>query len=86
MKPGVTLLMGQIIGGRGAADTTAFLTGGSAQAGGFVPTPIPFLGIGGGLNYSYGGRTAIELGISIPPGAQISPAGYSFELNINRPK
>jgi len=40
---------------------------------------LPFLGIGGGVNHSYGGSTSVEYGIGVP-GASISPAGYGFEI------
>ncbi len=73
--------LGNIIDGYGAGDTAAFLTGASAQGGYFAPIPLaPIIGAGGGLNYSYGGKTAVEVGLSIPPGAGVSPVGYGFEV------
>lgn len=81
-KPSLTVVGGNIINGYGAPDTASFLTGASAQGGYFVPIPIaPVIGAGGGLNHSYGGKTAVEIGLSIPPGAGISPIGYGFEVN-----
>jgi hypothetical protein len=86
LTPNVSVVAGYINGGPGAADTNEFLGGGSAQASAFVPTPVPFLSVGGGVNHSYGGRTAVEIGISALPGGQISPAGYGFELKPNKLK
>lgn len=80
LKPSITLTVGKIIGGNGTADTHSFLTGGSAQAAHFAPVPVaPFIGWGGGLNHSYGGKTAIEAGLSIPWGTSVAPAGYGFK-------
>lgn len=36
------------------------------------------------LNHSYRSKTAVELGVSFPPGVQVSPAGYGFELNKSK--
>jgi len=73
-----SIMFGNIFGGGTAESTTEFLKGGSAQ--GVVTLPVlPFLGIGGGENHSYGGSTSVEYGIGVP-GASISPAGYGFEI------
>ena len=34
----------------------------------------------GGLNHSYGGRTAIELGMSVPPGSALAPFSYGYSI------
>lgn len=83
-KPGATLTAGNIIGGADASATSQFLQGASASAGGFYPLPVfPILGIGGGVNHSYGGATSTEVGLSFPPGpgGGVSPVGYGFDLN-----
>ena len=67
-KPGLSASLGSIVGGGGAQATSEFLGGGGGQAGYFAPLPVaPWLGIGGGLNHSYGGATATEVCISVPP-------------------
>jgi len=80
-KPGLSIVAGSIAGGVGAGDTAEYLKGGSWAAGAFAPSPIPLIGVGGGVSHSYGGRTAVEIGVSVPPGAGVNPAGYGFELN-----
>ena len=85
-KPGLSIVGGSIAGGVGAGDTAEFLKGGSWAAGAFAPSPVPLIGVGGGVNHSYGGKTAIEIGVSIPPGAGVNPAGYGFELKNSKAK
>jgi type I restriction enzyme, R subunit len=44
-------------------------------------TICPIIGIGGGLNHSYGGKTAVEFGLSFPalkPSGSVAPAGYGW--------
>jgi filamentous hemagglutinin len=82
LTPGVSVSTGRIFGARGAADTDAFLSGAGIQGNVFVPVPIlPLVGAGGGLNHSYGGRTAAEIGISVPPGAAVTPLSYGFSFD-----
>ncbi|WP_211467565.1 hemagglutinin repeat-containing protein, partial [Collimonas silvisoli] len=88
-KPGVTLTAGNIIGGADAWSTGQFLQGAGVSAGGFYPFPaIPILGVGGGLNHSYGGQTSTEIGLSFPPGpgGGVSPVSYGFDLNKQKGK
>ncbi|WP_371704076.1 polymorphic toxin type 22 domain-containing protein [Cupriavidus sp. L7L] len=78
-KPGLTVTFGNIIGGTGAADTSNFLQGDGGSASAYFPLPAaPIIGVGGGLNHSYGGKTSVEYGISVPRGAGGSPLGYGF--------
>jgi|GEM_PF-4817759 len=77
--PSVSLTAGSIIGGGSAKSTNDFLQGAGLWAGGYVPTPIPFVNAGGGINQGYGGRTASELGISTSPGAGVAPINYGFK-------
>ena len=80
-KPGISITAGSIFGDKSAQATSNFLSGGGAQTGAFSPLPFaPWLGVGGGVNHSYGGATAVEGGVSMPPGYAVSPAGYSTEL------
>jgi filamentous hemagglutinin len=82
IRPGISISAGSVIGKNNAQATSTFLNGGGGQVSGFTPAPFaPWLGVGGGLNHSYGGSTAIEGGISIPPGYGVSPAGYSTEFH-----
>jgi filamentous hemagglutinin len=75
---GGSIMFGKIVGGGTADSTSEFLKGGSAQ--GIIVFPvIPFVGAGGGVNYSYGGTTSVEYGIGTP-GASTSPAGYGYEV------
>lgn len=78
-------MFGNIASGGNADATSEFLKGGSATASGFYPIPgLPVIGIGGGLNHSYGGKTSVEYGVSLPPGIAVNPAGYGFE--VKQPK
>jgi filamentous hemagglutinin len=61
-----------------AASTSEFLQGAGWQASVVMPV-TPLIGVGGGVNHSYGGATSIELGIGTP-GAGAAPFGYGFEL------
>ncbi|MCY1552035.1 hypothetical protein D9M68_884090 [compost metagenome] len=68
-------MLGMINGGGGtAASTTEFLTGAGAQGSAIFPM-FGLLGIGGGINHSYGGATAVEMGLGTP-GYSVSPAAY----------
>jgi filamentous hemagglutinin len=80
-KPGVSITAGALIGKNSAEATSGFLGGAGTQGSAFVPVPFaPWFGMGGGINHSYGGSSAIEGGVSIPPGYAVSPAGYSSLL------
>jgi filamentous hemagglutinin len=80
-KPGVSITAGSLVGKNSAEATSGFLGGAGTQGSAFAPIPFaPWLGLGGGINHSYGGSTAIEGGVSIPPGYAVSPAGYSSLL------
>jgi hypothetical protein len=57
--------------------TNEFLKSGAAQAALILPV-TPVVGIGAGLNHSYGGATAVEYGVGTPS-VNASPAGYGFE-------
>jgi hypothetical protein len=46
----------------------------------------PIVGIGGGINHSYGGQAAVEAGVGFPRGATADPAGYGFDLDVGQPK
>jgi RHS repeat-associated protein len=72
---GYSLTFGSIVGQADASSTKDFLSGGAIQATYFVPLPIEYLGIGGGVTHSYSGGTAIEYGIG-SPGANINLLGY----------
>jgi filamentous hemagglutinin len=78
-KLGGSILLGNVVGGGTAYSTSEFLKGGSAQ-GVFIFPVIPLVGVGGGINHSYGGATSVEYGIGVP-GVNASPAGYGFEVN-----
>ena len=63
----------------GSAIAAIWTSGANAQEDAFVPVPIvPWIGVGGGINNSYSGGTAIEGGVSIPPSRVVSPAGDSM--------
>ncbi|WP_343741069.1 polymorphic toxin type 22 domain-containing protein [Herbaspirillum huttiense] len=85
--PGMSMIFGKIIGTANAVSTSDFLKGGGGSASYFYPLPAaPIVGIGGGINHSYGGQTAVEAGLSFPPGATANPAGYGFDLDVGQPK
>src|SRR5689334_19811505 len=78
--PGLSLTVGNVFGGTSAADIDNFLQGARIQGATFLPLPVlPIIGVGGGLNHSYGGRTASEFGVSIPPGTSVNPLSYGFK-------
>lgn len=84
-KPGVALVAGKTIGSTTDDQVKAFLSGASGSATFFAPAPVfPLVGVGGGSAHSYGGKTSIELGISIPPGGSISPGEYGVRLGNER--
>ncbi|HWT19943.1 MAG TPA: hemagglutinin repeat-containing protein [Variovorax sp.] len=74
LMPGASLMLGTINGGGTAASTTEFLTGAGAQGAAIFPV-YGLFGVGGGINHSYGGATAYEMGIGTP-GYSVSPAAY----------
>lgn len=85
--PGLSITAGRITGNADGKATSAFLTGANTQVSTFFPIPFaPWIGAGGGVNHSYGGATAIEGGLSIPPGSAFSPAGYSKKIEEDSKK
>ncbi len=48
-----------------------------------VPLANPWIGAGGGMNHSFGGRTAIEFGTETP-GFGVTPVGVGFEVNSEK--
>jgi filamentous hemagglutinin len=81
ITPGFSATAGKILGGSGAEETSVFLSGGGAQAAVFYPiSPIIPIGVGGVMTYSYGGKTALEIGIG-SPGMNLAPASYGNELS-----
>ena len=84
LKPGGSIMFGNILGGADAQSTNNFLRGGGAQGSTIVPFPVfPLIGAGGGINHSYGGSTSVEYGIGTP-GAGVAPVGYGFDLKTNK--
>jgi hypothetical protein len=84
-KPGFSVVLGDIIGVNAETETSNFLRGAGWQASAFYPIPnVPIIGAGGGVNHSYGGGTAIEYGLSVPPGAAVAPFGYGFDPEERR--
>lgn len=77
LKLGASVMFGNMIGGSSAQSTNEFLKGGAAQTAVILPV-TPLVGVGAGLNHSYGGATALEYGVGTP-GLNTSPAGYGFE-------
>jgi filamentous hemagglutinin len=75
LKPGFSITAGSIFGGATAKGTNEFLSGGGAGASTFLPLASPLSGIGGGVSHSYGGSTAIEIGIGTP-GVSVNPITY----------
>ena len=87
IKPGISIVTGEIIGGSNEYSTSIFLQGAGASGAIYYPIPVfPVIGVGGGINHSYGGQTSIEGGLSFPPGASVTPVGYGFEVNKKREK
>ncbi len=80
-QPGVSVTAGSIREGNNASATNDFLKGGGGQAVYFSPLvpAAPWIGFGGGVNHSYGGKTSVEYGVSIPPGGGVNPVNYGFE-------
>ena len=67
-------------GRKNAKATSNFLSGGGWQVSRFTPAPFaPWIGVGGGLNRSFGGKTAVEIGVSTQPGGSIVPLGYGLK-------
>jgi filamentous hemagglutinin len=74
LRPGASVMLGTINGGGTATSTSEFLTGAGAQGSAIFPV-YGLLGVGAGINHSYGGATAVEIGIGTP-GYSVSPAAY----------
>ena len=84
--PGFSANIGIISGGKNAQSTSDFLRGAGAQGILYVPPipTVPFINIGGGINHSYGGKSAIEIGISTQPGGGVTPLNYGLENQNTR--
>ena len=84
--PGFSANIGIISGGKNAQSTSDFLRGAGAQGILYVPPipTVPFINIGGGINHSYGGKSAIEIGISTQPGGGVTPLNYGIENQNTR--
>jgi filamentous hemagglutinin len=76
--PGGSIMFGNINGGGTAQSTSDLLKGGGAQGAVIAPV-IPLVGVGGGVNHSYGGVSSFEYCIGTP-GINFSPASFGFEL------
>lgn len=80
LSPGWTLVGGTILqDSTTARDVDNFLQGASYNGSVFVPI-TPLVGVGGGINHSYGGATSVEYGVGTP-GVSVSPAGYSTKTS-----
>ncbi len=79
-KPGISVNVGNIVGGADAKVTNDFLKGGGMQGNAYVPPvpAMPLVNVGGGVNHSYGGKTAVEVGVSTQPGVSVAPISYGF--------
>jgi filamentous hemagglutinin len=79
--PGFSANIGIIAGGTNAQLTSDFLRGAGAQGNLYIPPfiTIPFFNFGGGINHSYGGKTALEIGVSTQPGGSVAPLNYGLE-------
>jgi hypothetical protein len=71
--PGFSVMAGRIVGGADAQKTDNMLSGAGSSAS--YLHPVGPVGIGGGVNHSYGGDTSIEGGFGTPGGG-VSPFGY----------
>lgn len=80
-KPGVGISIGKIIAWSSAESVRDFLGGDGGQFSVSIPTPLPF-NMTLGVNKSYGGSTAVEVGITMrgPPAAGVSPLQHSTEI------
>lgn len=58
LTPSASATVGYIVGGADAQSTDGFLQGGALWGGAYVPTGVPFLNVGGGLNHGYTGGTS----------------------------
>lgn len=77
LKPSMFVNAGWIQGGSNAQDTNDFLQGWGGSAAKYIPI-TPVIGIGGGVNHSYGGKTAVEIGVGTSSGVGLSPLGYGY--------
>lgn len=87
LKPGFSAVIGSIAGGANvqASYVESFINGYSAGGSVFIPTSLPGIGIGGGVNYSHGGGgsvvggVATEFGIGTP-GVTVTPISGSIKV------
>lgn len=81
-RPSSAMVGGYILGVNSAAGTSDFLGGQGTQGGVSLPM-LGRLNIILGFNHSYGGATAIELGVAPPSSISgyYSPWGYSNQIN-----
>jgi len=87
LKPGFSAVIGSIAGGANvqASYVESFINGYSAGGSVFIPTSVPGIGIGGGVNYSHGGGgsvvggVATEFGIGTP-GVTVTPISGSIKV------
>ncbi|RQG98921.1 hemagglutinin repeat-containing protein, partial [Paraburkholderia dinghuensis] len=85
VMPGLVGAFGWIFGANDAASTNSFLTGSGTQAYISVPTPIDanaYIAI----THSYGGSTALELGIAAPGKISYGYAPFSNAAPVTNPK
>jgi len=80
--PGGTATLGWIFGASGANGVNDFLNGDSNQFAVSIPTPLPLNAVVA-VTHSYGGATAVELGVAPegPPSISITPWSHSAPLN-----
>jgi hypothetical protein len=83
LTPSASATVGYIVGGADAQSTDGFLQGGALWGGAYVPTGVPFLNVGGGLNHGYTGGTSIEFGVSTSAGGTATPLNYGFKPKSN---
>ncbi|MDN7590914.1 hemagglutinin repeat-containing protein [Burkholderia seminalis] len=83
--PGIVGTLGWIWGAHDATSTNSFMTGDATQAYLSVPTPFDvnaFIAI----THSYGGSTALELGIASPGKISFGVSPFSHAVPLNNPK
>ncbi|WP_415749141.1 polymorphic toxin type 22 domain-containing protein [Burkholderia sp. BCC1998] len=83
--PGIVGTLGWIWGAHDATSTNSFMTGDATQAYLSVPTPFDvnaFIAI----THSYGGSTALELGIASPGKISFGVSPFSHAVPLSNPK
>ncbi len=83
-KPGFGIVFGNLLSEGNAVNVDNFLGDGGYSASVFLPVG-GILGVGGGVNHSIGGDSAVEYGLATP-GMGISPAGYSTKIFSGKDK